>query len=367
MTRHILMIPGPVELSPAVYKALAAPIASHVSPTIIEAHGAALENMRRVWLAGPKTQPFIIAGSGTIAMEMAITNICEAGDKVIVLNSGYFGDRNEKMLKRLGVEVHAIKAEKIGGHPDLDLLEKRLSEDNYKAVFGTHVDTSTGVRLDVEKVSKYCLQNETLSIFDGVCATAAETFRMQEWGADVYYTASQKALGLPPGLALMVCSEKAIEARQKLKAGPPLSLDWLEWAPIMEAYENRKGSYFSTPATGLISALDISLKEILSVGMEDIFSLHQRVGDTFRDLFEEYHLCILPESKHAANTLSAVYYGEHTSILEQVKGGGYVIAGGLHPEIKATYFRIGHMGYSAREGEDIQGLIDLLKKILSKK
>ncbi len=367
MTRDILMIPGPVELSPAVYKALAAPIASHVSPTIIEAHGAALENMRRVWLAGPETQPFIIAGSGTIAMEMAITNICEAGDKVIVLNSGYFGDRNEKMLKRLGVEVRAIKAEKIGAHPDLELLEKELSEDNYKAVFGTHVDTSTGVRLDVEKVSKHCRQSGTLSIFDGVCATAAETFRMQDWGADVYYTASQKALGLPPGLALMVCSEKAIKARKTLKSGPPLSMDWLAWRPIMQAYENRKGSYFSTPATGLISALDVSLEEILSVGMEEIFSLHQRVGDRFRSLFEEHHLSILPESKYAANTLSAVYYGEHQTILQQVKEGGYVIAGGLHPEIKATYFRIGHMGYSARNGKDVQGLIDVLKKLLSEK
>lgn len=359
-----LMIPGPVEVSPAVYEALTAPIASHVSPKILEAHGAALEKMRKVWLASDDSQPFIIGGSGTIAMEMAATNVVEPGDKVVVMNSGYFGDRMALMLERRGVEVHSIFAEEIGAHPSLDALSEALKNKDIKAVFGTHVDTSTGVRLDAEVVAKLAREAGARSVFDGVCATAGEVFRMQEWGADVYFTASQKAIALPPGLALMVVSQDGIEARKRMSSLPPLSLDWMEWLPVMKAYEERRGSYFSTPPTHLISALDISLGHILNRGIENVFDDHQKAADLFRATFEKMGLVLVPKKGLAANTLSAVYYGAHPGIVQALKDRGFIIAGGLHPEIKAQYFRIGHMGYSVGEGnDDMKGLLNALENL----
>ena len=77
----------------------------------------------------------------------------------------------------------------------------------FKALFATHVDTSTGVRVDPEPLCRLAREAGILAVFDGVCATAGERFEMAAWGADLYFTASQKAIGLPPGLALMVASD----------------------------------------------------------------------------------------------------------------------------------------------------------------
>src|SRR5262249_56088029 len=103
-----------------------------------------------------------------------------------------------------------------------------------KAIFATHVDTSTAVRCEPGPLAVIAREFGALSIFDGVCATAAERFDMEAWGADVYLTASQKAIGLPPGLALLVVTERALEVRESRKASLPLSLDWNSWRPIMQ-------------------------------------------------------------------------------------------------------------------------------------
>jgi len=93
------------------------------------------------------------------------------------------------------------------------------------------------VRVDAEALCRLARKRGALAIVDGVCATAAERFDMDAWGADVYLTASQKAIGLPPGLALLVFGERALEARARLRAAPPLSNRSDAWAPIMRAYE----------------------------------------------------------------------------------------------------------------------------------
>jgi len=152
----------------------------------------------------------------------------------------------------------------------IEALDSALDETpNVRALIATHVDTSTAVRVDPKPLAALARERGILSIFDGVCATAAETFDMAGWGADVYLTASQKAIGLPPGLALMIASEAALEARKaRAAAPPPMYLDWEQWLPVMRAYEERRPAYFSTPATNLILALDVGLREILAEGIE---------------------------------------------------------------------------------------------------
>ena len=108
--RKLLMIPGPIEISPAVVEATSGAPPSHVAPDFIEAFGHALTAMRKVWLAPDDHQPFAIAGSGTIAMEMAATNLIGPGDRVLLVNTGYFGDRIAKMLRRRGAMVEELRA-----------------------------------------------------------------------------------------------------------------------------------------------------------------------------------------------------------------------------------------------------------------
>ncbi len=347
MNDPLLMIPGPIEISDAVFEATSIRPPSHVAPGFKAAFRRSLTAMRTVWKADASAHPFVVAGGGTLAMESAATNLLDCGQTALVVNTGYFGDRMAEMLRRRGVEVLQVGAP-VGHAVDPDEVERALKGELGNApaaVFATHVDTSTGVRVDPEPIARLAREHGVISVFDGVCATAAERFEMAAWGADVYLTASQKAIGLPPGLALWVASPRALEARAALKADPPMTLDWQVWKPVLDAYEREDNAYFSTPPTTLIPALDVGLAELLGEGMEPVFERHQRAADKLRAGFEALGLKRVAED-HPANTLTALYWpkGTDASALPRIKAHGAIVAGGLHPAIKARYFRVGHMG-----------------------
>lgn len=352
------MIPGPVEVSPGVRASLAAPPPGHLAPSLIEAFGSALGLMREVWMADAASQPFVVAGGGTLAMEMAVANLIEAGDRAVVVGTGYFSDRLAEMLRRQRAEVLEVSAP-VGEAPSVaDVvagLERESGGRPFKALFATHVDTSTGVRLDPAPLARLARDRGLLAVFDGVCATAGERFEMNGWGADVYLTASQKALGLPPGLALMVVSPRALEVRRaRAGADPPLYLDWAAWLPVMQAYEERRPAYFSTPATSLILALEVGLREILATGLEARLALHERAARGMRAAWQALGLRPVPAREDlTADTMSALYYPEgiDASVLGRILSHGVVVAGGLHPAIRTRCFRVGHMGYTVSRPE----------------
>lgn len=344
------MIPGPIEISPGVQAAFSVPPPGHLAPRLIEAFGRSLGRMRSVWLAPPDAQPFVVPGSGTTAMEMAAWNLVEPGDAVLVVKTGYFSDRMEEMLRRAGARVSSIGCEP-GSAPSIEDVESAVETARPKALFATHVDTSTGVRVDPEPLARLARERGILSVFDGVCATAGERFEMEAWGADLYFTASQKAIGLPPGLGLLVASPRALEARARRGKGPPpMALDFEEWLPIMRAYEGAKPSYFATPATNLILALEVGLAEILERGMQARFVLHARAAEAMRQAWSFLGLEEVPATGDLrANTLSALWYpdGVGADLLPRIAARGVVVAGGLHAAIRNRYFRVGHMGYAA--------------------
>lgn len=345
--RKLLMIPGPIEFEPAVLNALGAPTTSHVAPNFIEAFGQSLKLMRDVWLS-PKGQPFVIAGSGTLAMDSPAANLIEPGDHALVLSTGYFGDRYAEILKRYGAEVDVIESE-LGGTIDINSIEAALKNKSYKLLTFTHVDTSTAVRVDPETVAALGKKYNVLTILDGVCSVAGEEIRQDAWGIDVVLTASQKAIGVPPGLALFVVSPEALKTWRKRKS-PVLNYyaDWDNWLPIMEAYEAGKPSYFGTPAVNLIWALSVSLNQILKEGMEQRFERHKRIAGACQHALKTLGLGMIPTSEnHAASTLSAPRYPEGITgadLLPEIAKAGVILAGGLHPKLKTEYFRIGHMG-----------------------
>lgn len=343
--RDLLMIPGPVEFDPEVLRALGAPTRSHLDPDFIATFGRALKRLREVCQA-PSAQPFVVAGSGTLAMEMAVANLVEPGQRVLVVNTGYFSDRMGTILERHGAEVTHVRVPP-GEAPSVESVEEHLARGGYKLMTVTHVDTSTGVLAPAEALVRAAARHEVLSVVDGVCATAGEDFRQDAWGADVYLTASQKAVGVPPGLAMLTVSPRAM-ATWRSRRSPVRSVyaDFAEWLPIMEAYEGGKPAYFATPPVNLIAALDVSLGRILEEGLEARFARHRRMARAFRAAWRALGLRLLPASEAVtANTLSAVYYpeGVDASLVGRVRGEGVVLAGGLHPELKTRYFRVGHM------------------------
>jgi alanine-glyoxylate transaminase/serine-glyoxylate transaminase/serine-pyruvate transaminase len=345
--RKLLMIPGPIEFTLEVLQAMGLPTTSHVAPNFIQAFGQALERLRQVFLC-PSGQPFVIAGSGTLAMDMPAANLIESGDKALVVNTGYFSDRFVAILERYGAEVTQVHAPAIGDAPALEEVEAALKEVDYKLMTITHVDTSTGVAADVKSLAALGREYGALVVLDGVCSVAGEEMRQEEWGIDLALTASQKAIGVPPGLALMVAGPRAIDAFRKRKT--PVAnyyADWTNWLPIMEAYEARRPSYFGTPAVNLIWALNVSLGQILDEGMEARFARHRHLSEAFKAAITALGMKQVPVSPDKlATTLTAPYYpqGVDQTLLGHISAAGVILAGGLHPAIKGQYFRIGHMG-----------------------
>jgi len=345
--RKLLMIPGPIEFTPEVLRAMGMPTTSHVAPNFIEVFGQALERLRQVFLC-PGGQPFVVAGSGTLAMDMAASNLIEPGDRALVVNTGYFGDRYGAILERYGAVVTQVRAPAVGDAPTLEEVEAALKGGGYKLMTVTHVDTSTAVGADVQGLAALGRRYGTLVVVDGVCAVAGEEMRQEEWGVDLALTASQKAIGTPPGLALVVAGPRALEAFRSRKA--PVGnyyADWTEWLPIMQAYEARRPAYFGTPPVNLLWALNVSLGQILDEGMEPRFARHRRLSAAFKAAITVLGMKQVPVSADKmAATLTAPYYPEGVTgaLLGHVNQAGAILAGGLHPAIKDRYFRIGHMG-----------------------
>ena len=172
---------------------------------------------------------------------------------------------------------------------------------------------------------------------------------MSEWGVDLSLTASQKAIGVPPGLALLVAGPRAMEAFKSRKT-PVLNYyaDWTNWLPIMQAYEARKTGYFGTPPVNLIFALNVSLGQVLAEGMQDRFARHIALSRACKAGIAALGLGQVPlQPEFAAHTLTAPRYPQGvngTDFLPRVTQAGVTLAGGLHPAIRSEYFRIGHMG-----------------------
>jgi len=353
--RKLLMIPGPIEFEPAVLEAISQPTLSHVDPGFINSFGNALRMMREVWMC-PQGQPFVIAGSGTLAMDMAGANLIEPGDRALVLVTGYFGHRYAELLKRYGAEVTVLEGP-LGETVPLDEVERELAYGRYKLMTFTHVDTSTGVLVDPRPLAEMAQRHGVLSILDGVCSIAGEEMRQEEWGIDVAVTASQKAIGVPPGLALLVASPKAMDAwRSRTTPVDNYFCDWGLWLPIMQAYEEGRPSYFATPAVNLIQGLEVSLEMMLKEGMDARFARHRCMAQRFRDAMRELGLTFIPKNDTLmGHTLSAPYYPGGVAggqLLPAISANGVVVAGGLLPSIKESYFRIGHMGMVNEEHID---------------
>ncbi len=361
------MIPGPIEFTPDVLRAMGMPTTSHVAPNFIEVFGQVLEDLRRVFLAS-SGQPFVVPGSGTLAMDMAAANLVEPGDHALVVNTGYFSDRFAKILERYGAIVTHVHARTVGDAPPVSEVESALQSIKPKLMTITHVDTSTAVAANVKDLAALGRKYGVLVIIDGVCATAGEEMRQDEWGIDLALTASQKALGVPPGLAIVMVGPRAMETyKKRTKPVGNFYADWTEWLPIMQAYEARKPSYFATPAVNLMWALHVSLKGILAEGMEIRFARHKKLSGAFKAAMGALALKQVPvRPENYATTLSGVYYpqGVDKGVLKYIEEAGVIVAGGLHPAIREQYFRVGHMG--AVTGGDVIATVAAIESGLAR-
>lgn len=371
-------IPGPIEFSDPVLAANATPGTSHVSPAFIPVFGETLKMLREVlYSTASDAQPFLIAGSGTMGWDACAANLIEAGEDVLVLNTGYFGDSFADCLETYGAKVTQLKAE-VGGVPTDDQLVDALKSKKFKAVTITHVDTSTGVLSPAERFAKLIRQHspETLIILDAVCSVASEEIRFDEWDLDMVISATQKGLGAPPGLSVVMTSGRAIRTYQNRKTPvPSYYISWKNWLPIMQAYEAGQAKYFATPPVQLVYALHASLKSITeqSPSLSERFAAHKAASKHFKDSLTDLGLDFVPLSRDiAANGMSAVKYPEGfaaTDILPKLAERDIVVAGGLHKAMATQYFRVGHMGVTVTDEArgDVGRVVEAIKEVLAEK
>ncbi len=357
---RLLMIPGPVPVAKSIREALAQPTLGHRDPQFVAHFRSALHKLPRL-VDGADALPVIVAGSGTLAMEMALLNTLPAQAPILIATQGVFGDRMRQITDTLGLETDEVRAE-MGQAVTPEQLQVALQQRRYNAVTLTHVDTSTGTMVDLRALAGVikAQQPEALILVDGVCATGGVPEYMDAWDIDLILAGSQKALGLPPGLALLIVGPRAQAARRALARVPSYYGDWERWRPIME---NPDG-YFATPATNLVVALDQALAMIFEEGPEARFARHEAMARVLRRGLVELGFESFAATEHQAPTLSVLRYPSGVDagqLLRDMYNQGIVIADGIG-KLAGQVCRIGHMGnIGARE---ILQVVDTAERVL---
>ncbi|MCX8159308.1 MAG: alanine--glyoxylate aminotransferase family protein [Candidatus Saccharicenans sp.] len=345
--QKLLLIPGPSPVAERILEALAQPTVSHISPQMEKEFGAALENMKKIVFTS-SGQPFIIAGAGTLAMEIALLNITGNSDKVLVLSQGYFGNRMAEICEAFEIKYHLLQSQ-WGRVVTPEELAAELKKHRYEVVVCTHVDTATGACAPVREYAEVIHQAAPNALFvvDGVCATGGIEERMDDWRIDVILTAAQKCLGAPPGLAIDIFSQRAMEKRRQLHRVKAYYADIMRWLPVME----NPNKYFSTPCVNEIRAFYEATRIVLEEGLEKRFERHERFASVIRSGLGSLGFSIFTDETCLASTLSVVRYPEGLDDLNfrrKLYENGVVVAGGLGP-VAGQVFRLGHMGNLTRE------------------
>ena len=218
------------------------------------------------------------------------------------------------------------------------------------------------------------LPPDTLIVVDGVCSVGSEDLRFDEWGLDVVVSASQKALGAPAGLSILMASSRAIQAFENRRTPPSAYyVSWSKWLPIMRSYESEgRPLYFATPSTHLIRALHASLTGILSCSLTGRFQQHRETSRLVKDAVARLGLAqVAPNAEDQSHAMTAFRLPKGViaaDVLPALAKEGVVLARGPQKEIAGQYIRFAHMGVSVteREGQDIQKGITSLYEVFAK-
>jgi aspartate aminotransferase-like enzyme len=336
----LTMIPGPTPVARPILDALGRPTVSHQFPAFVDAFRQALADLPRI-VRADGARPFLVSGAGTLGMEMALVNLLGPDDTLLVVSHGYFGDRWAELASAFGIRHEVVRAE-WGTAVGVDELGAHVERVRPAAVTITHVDTSTGTTAPVADYARVLAGRDTLLVLDGVAATGGMDERFDDWGIDVLVTGAQKALGAPPGLAILVVSERALARRRARERVPAYYADLLRWVPIMDD----PARYFSTPAVNEIFAVSTALRMVLDEGLSARFSRHARLARRLRDGLAPHGFVPVPRAEHLADTLSVLRLPDgvdDVSFRRGVAERGVVIAGALGP-LAGRAVRVGHMG-----------------------
>jgi alanine-glyoxylate transaminase / serine-glyoxylate transaminase / serine-pyruvate transaminase len=274
--RHFLQIPGPSPVPDRILRAISSPTIDHRGPEFGRLGLKVLADMQAIF----KTEHpvMIYPASGTGAWEAALVNTLNAGDHVLMYETGHFAFLWNRLATQLGLKTEVLSLPGLEGWRhgvQADLIEQRLKADaghSIKAVCVVHNETSTGVTSDIAAVRRAidAAKHPALLLVDTISGLAGADFQHDAWGIDVSISGSQKGLMLPPGISFNALSPKAIEASKACQT--PRS--YWGWSEMLEM--NKTGYWPSTPNTNLLYGLSEACDMLLADGLENVFARHQR-------------------------------------------------------------------------------------------
>ncbi|HPO51455.1 MAG TPA: alanine--glyoxylate aminotransferase family protein [bacterium] len=339
MMKKRLFTPGPISVPEDVLLEMAKPIIHHRTPEFLEIAKQVIEDLK--YFFQTKNDVFIIAGSGTAAMEAAVVNVLSPGEKALVISGGKFGERFVELVKTYGAE--AIIVEPGWGNPvELKNIETILKQNpDIKAVFATLVETSTGTSYDIEGLGKL-ISNfpETMFIVDGISGLGAVECRTDLWNIDILVSGSQKALSLPPGLSFISVSEKAWKTINNCTT-PKYYLDLKKYKKAMEKFD-----FPFTMAVSLVCGLKKSLEKIKQQGLENLWEMHKKRAIAVRNAAIAMGLEVF--SKSPSDAVTAILLPQSIDgekfCSDMRKEFGMSVAGG-QDKLKGKVIRISHFGW----------------------
>jgi alanine-glyoxylate transaminase/serine-glyoxylate transaminase/serine-pyruvate transaminase len=354
--RPFLQIPGPTLVPDRIVRAMSQPIIDHRGPRFEALVRDCLDGLKTVFQT-ERGHIVLYPGSGTGAWEATIVNTLSPGDRVLACVNGHFATGFARTAAAFGAECDRLPLPYGAGIP-ASAVEERLRADaahELRAVLVVHNETSTGVTSDVAAIRQALdrTRHPALLLVDTVSSLASIEFRMDEWGVDVALTGPQKGLMLPPGMAILAVSERALRASEKARC--PRSF-W-DWRPVIE--RNRRGQYPYTPATSLLFGLRESLAMLAEEGLPNVFARHARLAEACRRAVRAWPLELLCRNPaESSNTLTAVVMPPGTDSDDFVQRAYRRLELSLGiglGEVKGQVFRIGHLG-SVNELDLLGGL-----------
>jgi aspartate aminotransferase-like enzyme len=337
--KEYLLTAGPTPVPERVLLAMARSVLYPRAPAFTECLKEVQEGLR--WLLQTKQLPLLLAGSGTVGMDAAVSNFLRAGDKAVVIRGGKFGERWGKICQAFGIECVFIDVEWGKGVDPKVVAEALDKNPGVRAVYATASETSTATKHDVEAVAKIVKGREdVIMCVDAITAVGVYDVPVDKWGLDVVVVGSQKALMLPPGLAVVAVSEKAWKANERANL-PRFYNDLLR-----EKKSQEKGETAFTPAVTLVVGLHEALRMLKEETLEGVFGRHDRLAKATRAAAGGLGLELFSSSPVNSVTGIRVPNGvDGSAVVKNMRiKYGITIAGG-QDHLKGKIVRIAHIGY----------------------
>jgi len=294
---RILLGPGPSATSPRVMRAMAAPTLSHLDPQMVALLDDVRARLARLFRAPDGSFALAISGTGTSGMETAVANLVREGTRVLVVVTGYFGDRLAQMCERYGASVTRLDVE-WGRACDPDALRKALQSSPADIVAMVQAETSTGVLNPIDALAPIARGHGALTIVDAVSSFGGQPLDVEAWAIDACYSCTQKCLGAPSGLSPVVFSPRALEHRVKCRSF------YFDLQLLDDFWLKRK--YHHTMSSALVYALYEALAMVEEEGLEARWARHERNHHALVAGLAELGLSVLPPPGERLWTLNAV-------------------------------------------------------------